>query len=86
MHNTDCHHKQNDLSYRDVILRMYTNGAQTIWWELSERNDAFCRAQLSKLPYANQTNNNIIYVFNDKLYPPSLSPYIGGGYVIRLKK
>lgn len=68
---------------RDVVLRMFSDNGHSIWWELSEqRNDEFHLGKLSKLPYANQTGNNIIYVFNDKLYPSSLSPYIGGGYVL----
>lgn len=74
----------HDQLYRDGTLRMYSNEPHSIWWELSEkRDDDFARLTLAKLPYANQTDGNIVYVFSDKLYPSSLSPYIGGGYVDR---
>lgn len=70
---------QSGLNYRNVTLRLNEdNGMQ--WWQLAEDcSESFYQEVLSKLPYADCKENTVLYTFNDKLYPSSLSPYIAGG-------
>lgn len=69
----------NSIDFRNMSLRLHeSNGMQ--WWELKENcNDTFYEQILSKLPYAECEHRSVLYTFNEKLYPSSLSPYIGGG-------
>lgn len=69
----------SDWNYGNVTLRLKEfNGKQ--WWELTEDcNETFYQEVLSKLPHADCLENAVLYTFNDKLYPSSLSPYIAGG-------
>lgn len=67
-------------NFRNISLRLHgDNNVQ--WWELNENcNDTIYERVLSKLPYADCKLNSVFYSFNDKLFPSSLSPFIGGGY------
>lgn len=69
----------NGIDYQNMSLRLHEhNGMQ--WWELKEEcNDTSYEKILSKLPYAKCEQHSVLYTFNEKLYPSSLSPYIGGG-------
>lgn len=71
----------NDINnlYRNITLHLNDNNGN-MWWRFSEDcADHLYVDKLSKLPYSDCKENNIIYTFNDKLYPSSLSPFIGGG-------
>lgn len=66
-------------TYGNITLKLdEANDVQ--WWEVVEEcNDSFYKDVLAKLPYADCKEDSVFYTFNDKLFPSSLSPYIGGG-------
>ncbi|XP_055298732.1 piezo-type mechanosensitive ion channel component-like isoform X4 [Sitodiplosis mosellana] len=72
---------QANRNYQNVTLRLNEDNAMQ-WWELAEDcNETYYQEVLSKLPYADCSDNTVMYTFNDKLYPSSLSPYIAGGII-----
>lgn len=68
-------------NYQNIRLRLHESNKWP-WWELVEDcSDHFYKKVLSKLPYADCKQNSVIYTFNDKLFPSSLSPFISGGII-----
>lgn len=67
--------------YQNITLQMHKLNDK-YWWEVVEDcNGTSYDEGLSKLPFAACPSQNILYIFNDKIYPSSLSPFISGGYV-----
>ncbi|XP_044750779.1 piezo-type mechanosensitive ion channel component isoform X3 [Coccinella septempunctata] len=69
--------------YRNASLILHhvpTEGPQSDWWKFSETcNDSDYRRYLSKLPFNDNCKNIVLYTFNDKIFPASLSIITGGG-------
>jgi len=72
---------------RNVTLRLHKVGAD-IWWSLNEEtNDTLHAAFLNKLPAPSQgpgfspTSYLMIYTFNDKTFPATLSMFSGKGII-----
>lgn len=85
MHNkmiesiTQSEIETDSVRHRNMSLYLHKDN-QMQWWELVENcNDNISEKILSNLPYANCVDSSILYTFNEKLFPSSLSPYIGGG-------
>lgn len=67
--------------YQNITLQMHKLNDK-YWWEVVEDcNGTSYDESLPKLPFAACPSQNILYIFNDKIYPSSLSPFISGGYV-----
>lgn len=72
----------DDASFRNVLVKFHqsksADGVENIWWEVKEDCSDNSRI-LKNLPYADCDSNVILYTFNDKLFPSSLSWLTGGG-------
>lgn len=71
--------QSDDLSYRNLKLKLHGK-ANAHWWELLENcNDHFYEKILSQLPYADCKKNLVLYTFNEKLYSETWTLFIGQG-------
>ncbi|XP_037048036.1 piezo-type mechanosensitive ion channel component isoform X2 [Bradysia coprophila] len=75
--------KAKDADYRNVSLQMHSGTAgSTIWWEVLEVcDDRIYRDLFAKLPHADCAHNLVLYTFNDKLFPETLSIFTAGGVI-----
>lgn len=67
--------------YRNISLKMHKspNAADMFWEVLEDCSDKFYKELLSKLPFADCTNNLVLYTLSDKLFPATLSWLTAGG-------
>ncbi|XP_045471013.1 piezo-type mechanosensitive ion channel component isoform X4 [Harmonia axyridis] len=77
--------EDNANLFRNATLILHhaiTEGPQGDWWKFSEDcNDINSRRYLSKLPFSDDCKNIVLYTFNDKIFPASLSIITGGGII-----
>ncbi|XP_059615886.1 piezo-type mechanosensitive ion channel component isoform X4 [Phlebotomus argentipes] len=70
-----------DAGYRNITLKLY-EADNVRWWELKEDcTDHFYQDILKDIPKANCDSAIVMYTFNDKLFPPTLSYLTGGGII-----
>lgn len=73
--------------FRNMSLKLHKDNhespGQTIdWWQLNENcQDKNYVKYLSKLPHADNCTYTVIYTFNDKIFPATLSLITGGGII-----
>lgn len=71
-----------NLLFRNLTLNLFhTMGTMdTMWWEVKEVcNDSFYDKTLKHVPLADCANNMVTYLFNDKIFPPTLQWLTAGG-------
>lgn len=73
-------HQRND-TYRHFLLRLHQINETSYWQVAEDCGDNYYQETLSKIPFAECTENYVMYTFNDKLFPSTLSPFIGGGVI-----
>lgn len=65
--------------FRNLTLLLHESGDNK-WWEvLEDTSDEFYNKTLSQLPKADGKENSVMYTFNDKLFPETLSWLTAGG-------
>lgn len=71
-----------DVTFRNLTIKLFqsmTNGSMQQWWEVKEfTDDTFYQNTISKLPYADK-DELVMYLFNDKIFPQTLSSVAAGG-------
>ncbi|XP_063226263.1 piezo-type mechanosensitive ion channel component-like isoform X4 [Bacillus rossius redtenbacheri] len=75
-----------EVAYRNLSIHMYKDsGSLEFWWELKEDGCASPQPEvLRRLPFFNKDCEHLIlYTFNEKAFPKSLS-FISGGGIIAL--
>uniref|UniRef100_A0A182PCF5 Piezo-type mechanosensitive ion channel component n=1 Tax=Anopheles epiroticus TaxID=199890 RepID=A0A182PCF5_9DIPT len=73
-----------DENYRNMQLRQLfmDEKSNTSWWEATEDcSDTLYEKYFSRLPYADCTNYLVIYMFNDKIFPSTISSIAAGGII-----
>ncbi|XP_052864339.1 piezo-type mechanosensitive ion channel component [Anopheles cruzii] len=76
----------DDANYRHLKLRLLqTQVENTIpmqWWESREDcSDTLYEKYLARLPYADCANYLVMYMFNDKIFPSTISSIAAGGII-----
>lgn len=71
-----------DLTFRNITIKIFqndANGTVQTWWAVNEvTTDKFYDSFISKLPYA-KSDALVVYLFNDKIFPQTLSSVAAGG-------
>ncbi|XP_035907443.1 piezo-type mechanosensitive ion channel component isoform X16 [Anopheles stephensi] len=73
-----------DENYRNMQLRqLYMDDKSNVsWWEATEDcTDTLYEKYFSRLPFADCTNYLVIYMFNDKIFPSTISSIAAGGII-----
>lgn len=71
---------EDNLNYRNISIRLYTINQTSTWWEVIEEcNDPMYNDVIKKLPHGADCNSLVMYLFNDKIFPQSLSSVAAGG-------
>uniref|UniRef100_A0A182QXP0 Piezo-type mechanosensitive ion channel component n=1 Tax=Anopheles farauti TaxID=69004 RepID=A0A182QXP0_9DIPT len=73
-----------DENYRNVQLRQLfiDETSNTSWWEVREDcSDTLYEKYFSRLPHADCANFLVIYMFNDKIFPSTISSIAAGGII-----
>uniref|UniRef100_A0A182NU57 Piezo-type mechanosensitive ion channel component n=1 Tax=Anopheles dirus TaxID=7168 RepID=A0A182NU57_9DIPT len=73
-----------DENFRNMQLRqLYMDTtSNTSWWEVREDcSDTLYEKYFSRLPFADCTNFLVIYMFNDKIFPSTISSIAAGGII-----
>lgn len=65
--------------YRNISLKMHKSSADMFWEVLEDCSDKFYKEYLARLPFADCTNNLVLYTLSDKLFPATLSWLTAGG-------
>ncbi|XP_052124815.1 piezo-type mechanosensitive ion channel component isoform X3 [Frankliniella occidentalis] len=78
--------KDADTQYRDVILKMNYGSSTLKWWTvLEDCNDQTFQEIIKNIPSAGSESNCnqtlLIYTFNDKTFPATLSMFSGKGII-----
>ncbi|XP_035777481.1 piezo-type mechanosensitive ion channel component-like isoform X15 [Anopheles albimanus] len=73
-------------NYRNLKLRLFRSGDNSAtmfqWWETREDcSDTLYEKYLSRLPYADCANYLVMYMFNDKIFPSTISSIAAGGII-----
>ncbi|XP_049533758.1 piezo-type mechanosensitive ion channel component isoform X3 [Anopheles darlingi] len=76
----------DDGNYRNLKIRLLrssdTNAMMFQWWETREEcTDTLYEKYLSRLPYADCANYLVMYMFNDKIFPSTISSIAAGGII-----
>ncbi|XP_058124616.1 piezo-type mechanosensitive ion channel component isoform X1 [Anopheles coustani] len=76
--NTD-----SDLeNLRNLRLRRFQNENSITWWEVQEDcSDSLYEKYFIRLPYADCDNYLVMYMFNDKIFPSTISSIAAGGII-----
>jgi piezo-type mechanosensitive ion channel component 1/2 len=79
----------DDANYRNVSLRLHstepdnlneTSPTVQFWWEVKEDClDANYNKKFKDMPFNDCNDHMVIYLFNDKLFPSTLSSLAAGG-------
>ncbi|XP_040171401.1 piezo-type mechanosensitive ion channel component isoform X13 [Anopheles arabiensis] len=75
---------EDEENYRNMQLRqLYMDEtSNTSWWQAMEDcTDTLYEKYFSRLPYADCTNFLVIYMFNDKIFPSTISSIAAGGII-----
>lgn len=68
--------------YRNLTLQLHRTNRSDLFWEVLEScTDDYYRSTLSKLPFADCTDNLVLYTVSDKLFPQTLSWLTAGGVI-----
>lgn len=71
-----------DSTFRNITIKLFqnsVNGSIQTWWAVNEvTTDKFYDNFISKLPYA-KSDALVVYLFNDKIFPQTLSSVAAGG-------
>ncbi|XP_050088800.1 piezo-type mechanosensitive ion channel component [Anopheles aquasalis] len=73
-------------NYRNLKLRLFRSSDNSAmmfqWWETREDcSDTLYEKYLSRLPYADCANYLVMYMFNDKIFPSTISSIAAGGII-----
>lgn len=83
--NQEIEDDEDELAFRNVTLELfYANekNDSAMWWEVKEScNDKIYNDTISEFPYANCQSSLVMYLFNDKIFPTTLSFITGGGII-----
>ncbi|XP_055712299.1 piezo-type mechanosensitive ion channel component isoform X3 [Phlebotomus papatasi] len=72
---------EETAGFRNITLKLF-EADNVRWWELKEDcTDSLYTDILKDIPGANCDKAIVIYTFNDKLFPPTLSYLTGGGII-----
>ncbi|XP_017768658.1 PREDICTED: piezo-type mechanosensitive ion channel component isoform X3 [Nicrophorus vespilloides] len=73
---------EKDTKLRNITLMLESDpNSDKVWWNILEQvDDQNYKHILQNLPYADK-NSFIIYTFNDKIFPSTLSIITGGGII-----
>lgn len=76
-----AYNDENDLNYRNISIRLHTTTDSTsTWWEVKEKcGDPMYIDIIRKLPHGENCTSLVMYLFNDKIFPQSLSSVAAGG-------
>lgn len=70
----------DDLNYRNVSINLHTLNLTSTWWEVKEEcNDPMYNDIIKLLPHGADCSSLVMYLFNDKIFPQSLSSVAAGG-------
>lgn len=73
-----------DSTFRNITIKLFqnnVNGSVQTWWAVNEvTTDKFYSDTIGKLPYA-KSDALVVYLFNDKIFPQTLSSVAAGGWV-----
>lgn len=70
----------DELNYRNLSIRLYTTNATATWWEVREEcKDEMYDKVIKTLPHGADCTSLVMYLFNDKIFPQSLSSVAAGG-------
>uniref|UniRef100_A0A336MIL0 CSON012824 protein n=1 Tax=Culicoides sonorensis TaxID=179676 RepID=A0A336MIL0_CULSO len=79
---TGAYFDNDDISFRNISIKLYqnsVNGSIQTWWAVNEvTDDKFYIQTISQLPYAKK-DALVVYLFNDKIFPQTLSSVAAGG-------
>ncbi|XP_049282305.1 piezo-type mechanosensitive ion channel component isoform X1 [Anopheles funestus] len=73
-----------DENYRNMQIRqLYMDEKSNVsWWEATEDcGDTLYEKYFSRLPFADCANYLVIYMFNDKIFPSTISSIAAGGII-----
>ncbi|XP_053676328.1 piezo-type mechanosensitive ion channel component [Anopheles nili] len=72
-----------DENYRNLRLKQLRQESNDIsWWEVTEDcTDSLYEKYFSRLPYANCSSFLVMYMFNDKIFPSTISSIAAGGII-----
>uniref|UniRef100_A0A182VUH8 Piezo-type mechanosensitive ion channel component n=1 Tax=Anopheles minimus TaxID=112268 RepID=A0A182VUH8_9DIPT len=70
-------------NYRNMQIRQeYMDKSNVSWWEATEDcSDTLYEKYFSRLPFADCANYLVIYMFNDKIFPSTISSIAAGGII-----
>lgn len=73
----------DDYVYRNTSLRVSTSNYNCCviqqWWVIREETDIIYNDLLSKIPMNNRSDDIMMFLFNDKVFPKELSFISGFG-------
>ncbi|XP_055598919.1 piezo-type mechanosensitive ion channel component-like isoform X5 [Uranotaenia lowii] len=76
---------ESERNYRNLTLRLFqTHSNNTIplfWWEVKENCSDPTYATFANMPYADCLSHLVMYMFNDKIFPSTISSIAAGGII-----
>ncbi|XP_065092019.1 piezo-type mechanosensitive ion channel component isoform X12 [Ochlerotatus camptorhynchus] len=79
--NTD----DSEENYRNITLRLFqthtNNTIPLFWWEVKENCSDPSYATFANMPYADCISHLVMYMFNDKIFPSTISSIAAGGII-----
>ncbi|XP_058821886.1 piezo-type mechanosensitive ion channel component-like isoform X2 [Topomyia yanbarensis] len=75
----------SEKNYRNITLRLFqtqTNSSNPLfWWEVKENCSDPSYAIFANMPYADCVSHLVMYMFNDKIFPSTISSIAAGGII-----
>lgn len=73
----------SEENYRNITLRLFqthtNNSIPLFWWEVKENCSDPSYATFANMPYADCVSHLVMYMFNDKIFPSTISSIAAGG-------
>ncbi|XP_055550145.1 piezo-type mechanosensitive ion channel component isoform X2 [Wyeomyia smithii] len=75
----------SERNYRNISLRLFqthmNNTIPLFWWEVKENCSDPTSAMFINMPYADCFSHLVMYMFNDKIFPSTISSIAAGGII-----
>ncbi|XP_062548757.1 piezo-type mechanosensitive ion channel component isoform X4 [Armigeres subalbatus] len=75
----------SEENYRNLTLRLFqthsNNSIPLFWWEVRENCSDPTYATFANMPYADCLSHLVMYMFNDKIFPSTISSIAAGGII-----
>ncbi|XP_053696010.1 piezo-type mechanosensitive ion channel component isoform X3 [Sabethes cyaneus] len=76
---------ESERNYRNITLRLFqthmNNTIPLFWWEVKENCTDPTSAMFINMPYADCFSHLVMYMFNDKIFPSTISSIAAGGII-----